>query len=251
MSIQSPSLKYDVAITTVRKQVEDHLRRAITQGLFSPGQHLSDRTLQNTFNVSRTVVREAVRQLEAEGLIETVPHRGSFVRRVSLEEVRQIYDVRCVLEALASKGFARNATMDQVEALAAVLDEIRALLDAPQSDQVVDLKHKFYAILLDGCGNAYVEQMLGQILNRNMQLRRTSLSAPGRLVRTVAELDQLIDAFRRRDEQAAWDATLTHVRNAAAVAIEVLTREAATRESNTNNLEKDEEYEQDQIRRRP
>ncbi|WP_454858370.1 GntR family transcriptional regulator [Rhizobium binxianense] len=240
MSISAPQLKYDVAITTVRKQVEDHLRRAITQGLFAPGQHLSDRVLQSTFNVSRTVVREAVRQLEAEGLIETVPHRGSFVRSVSLEEVRQIYDVRCVLEALASKGFARNATEAQIDALAAVLDEIRALVDAPQAEALIDLKHKFYAILMDGCGNTYVEQMLGQILNRNMQLRRTSLSAPGRLPHTVAELDQLIDALRRRDEQAAWDATINHVRNAGAVALAVLSRQSAAAEDSPGNPEKDE-----------
>jgi DNA-binding GntR family transcriptional regulator len=240
MSISAPQLKYDVAITTVRKQVEDHLRRAITQGLFAPGQHLSDRVLQSTFNVSRTVVREAVRQLEAEGLIETVPHRGSFVRSVSLEEVRQIYDVRCVLEALASKGFARNATDAQIDALAAVLDEIRALVDAPQAEALIDLKHKFYAILMDGCGNTYVEQMLGQILNRNMQLRRTSLSAPGRLPHTVAELDQLIDALRRRDEQAAWDATINHVRNAGAVALAVLSRQSAASEDSPGNPEKDE-----------
>lgn len=234
MSISGPQLKYDVAITTVRKQVEDHLRRAITQGLFPPGQHLSDRVLQDTFNVSRTVVREAVRQLEAEGLIETVPHRGSFVRSVSLEEVHQIYDVRCVLEALASKGFARNATVEQIEALAAVQEEIRALIDAPQPEILIDLKHKFYAILMDGCGNTYVEQMLGQILNRNMQLRRTSLSAPGRLPHTVAELDLLIDAIRRRDEQAAWDATINHVRNAAAVAVAVLSQAAAVDDDNLN-----------------
>jgi DNA-binding GntR family transcriptional regulator len=240
MSISAPQLKYDVAITTVRKQVEDHLRRAITQGLFAPGQHLSDRVLQSTFNVSRTVVREAVRQLEAEGLIETVPHRGSFVRSVSLEEVRQIYDVRCALEALASKGFARNATDAQIDALAAVLDEIRALVDAPQAEALIDLKHKFYAILMDGCGNTYVEQMLGQILNRNMQLRRTSLSAPGRLPHTVAELDQLIDALRRRDEQAAWDATINHVRNAGAVALAVLSRQSAASEDSPGNPEKDE-----------
>lgn len=240
MSISAPQLKYDVAITTVRKQVEDHLRRAITQGLFAPGQHLSDRVLQSTFNVSRTVVREAVRQLEAEGLIETVPHRGSFVRSVSLEEVSQIYDVRCVLEALASKGFARNATKEQIDALAAVLDEIRALVDAPQADALIDLKHKFYTILMDGCGNTYVEQMLGQILNRNMQLRRTSLSVPGRLPQTVAELDQLIDALRRRDEQAAWDATIKHVRNAGAVALAVLSRQSAALEDSPGNPEKDE-----------
>jgi len=180
--------------------------------------------LQDTFNVSRTVVREAVRQLEAEGLIETVPHRGSFVRSVSVEEARQIYDVRCVLEALAASGFARNATDAQIEALGATLEEIRAVAGAADETQLIKLKQQFYVIMLRGCGNDYVEQMLGHILNRNSQLRRTSLSAPNRLKHTIIELDALLEAIRRRDPDAAWAATVLHVRNAARVAIDILSQ---------------------------
>jgi DNA-binding GntR family transcriptional regulator len=220
------SLKIDVVAASVRRQVESKLRQAIVEGRFAPGEHLSDRSLKDMFQVSRTVVREAVRQLEAEGLIETIPHRGSFVKTLSAEEARQIYDVRGVLEALAARGFARYATEEQQDRLERTLDDLRAMVDSPGGTLLIDLKQKFYAVMLEGCGNAYVQRMLNQILNHNTQLRRTSLSDPERLPHTIEELEALLAAFRARDEEAAWHASLAHVRNAAKVALEILQQRA-------------------------
>jgi DNA-binding GntR family transcriptional regulator len=211
-------------VTTVRRQLEDALRKAIIDGHFPPGHHLSDRVLQDTYNVSRTVVREAVRQLEAEGLVETQPYRGSFVREVTVDEARQIYDVRCVLEAFAASGFAKNATEAQIDQLDAVLGKLRDQIANPDSGALIRLKQEFYAILLEGCGNEYVSKMLGTLLNQNTQLRRTSLSAPDRLPATVNELENLISAIRQRDGDAAWAATVLHVRNAANIAIRILSK---------------------------
>jgi DNA-binding GntR family transcriptional regulator len=211
-------------VTTVRRQLEDALRKAIIEGHFPPGHHLSDRVLQDTYNVSRTVVREAVRQLEAEGLVETQAYRGSFVREVTVEEARQIYDVRCVLEAFAASGFAKNATEEQIDRLEAALDKMREHIPNPDSRKLIQLKQEFYAILLEGCGNHYVSKMLNTLLNQNTQLRRTSLSAPNRLSATVVELETLISAIRQRDGDAAWAATVLHVRNAANIAIRILSR---------------------------
>jgi DNA-binding GntR family transcriptional regulator len=211
-------------VTTVRRQLEDALRQAIIEGHFPPGPHLSDRVLQDTYSVSRTVVREAVRQLEAEGLVETQAYRGSFVREISVDEARQIYDVRCVLEAFAASGFAKNATEAQIDRLDAVLNRMREQVANPDSRALIRLKQDFYAILLEGCGNDYVSKMLNTLLNQNTQLRRTSLSAPNRLSATINELGNLILAFRQRDGDAAWAATVLHVRNAANIAISILSR---------------------------
>jgi DNA-binding GntR family transcriptional regulator len=211
-------------VTTVRRQLEDALRQAIIEGHFPPGHHLSDRVLQDTYSVSRTVVREAVRQLEAEGLVETQAYRGSFVREISVDEARQIYDVRCVLEAFAASGFAKNATEAQIDRLDAVLHRMREQVANPDSRTLIRLKQDFYAILLEGCGNDYVSKMLNTLLNQNTQLRRTSLSAPNRLSATISELESLILAFRQRDGDAAWAATVLHVRNAANIAISILSR---------------------------
>ncbi len=216
-----------VAVTTLRKQVEARLRQAIVQGPFRPGDHVSDRAMCELFRVSRPVVREAVRQLEAEGLLETLPHKGSFVRSMSADEAARIYDVRGVLEALAARGFARNATDAQMRALAAVLDELRAAHRSPGGIDVLTIKQRFYDQMLRGCGNEYVTAMLNQILNRSTLLRATSLSDPARLPKSIAELRVLMKALRERDEDAAWKASLEHVRKAAAAALGVLRRQAS------------------------
>ncbi|HYF16798.1 MAG TPA: GntR family transcriptional regulator [Ramlibacter sp.] len=211
-----------VTVESVRRQVENELRRAIVQGRFPPGTHLSDRLLQDTFQVSRTVIREAVRQVEAEGLIETLPHRGSFVKALTVREAEQVYAVRGVLEGLAAREFARRAEDPEIDELERIVKKIRKHLNRRQLHEIIDLKHEFYDLLLTGCRNTHVKAMLAPLLNINAQLRATSLSDPARLPHTVAELEQLVDAIKRRDEDAAWAASLQHVHNAAAVALKLL-----------------------------
>jgi DNA-binding GntR family transcriptional regulator len=163
-----------------------------------------------------------VRQVEAEGLIETFPHRGSFVKQLTVREAEQVYAVRGVLEALAAKEFARNATDDEIEQLVHVVQRIRKHLTRRQMQEIIDLKHQFYDQLLAGSRNSHVKQMLAPLLNINAQLRATSLSDPNRLPHTVAEMEALVDAIKARDEDAAWAASLKHVQNAAAVALPLL-----------------------------
>lgn len=210
---------------TLRKQVEDRLRQAIVTGYFKPGAHLSDRALCEMFQVSRALVREAIRQLEAEGLTETILHRGSFVRMMSASEAEQIYDVRGVLEALAAKDFARKASVARIAELKAVFRELQDAASSKTTVNVLNIKQRFYHVLLEGANNAYVSRMLNQILNSNALLRATSLSDPQRLPNTIREIGKLIVAIEKRDEQAAWDASLEHVRSAAKVATDILNRQ--------------------------
>jgi len=211
-----------VTIESVRKQVENELRKAIVQGQFPPGTHLSDRMLQETFQVSRTVIREAVRQVEAEGLIETFPHRGSFVKQLTVREAEQVYAVRGVLEGLAAREFARNATDQEIEDLERIVLRIRKHQTRKQMQEVIDLKHEFYDLLLQGSRNTHIKTMLAPLLNINAQLRATSLSVPTRLPHTVAELGNIVAAIKARDEEAACAASMRHVENAAAVALGLL-----------------------------
>jgi DNA-binding GntR family transcriptional regulator len=214
-----------VSATTLRKQVEARLRQAIVQGHFRPGDHVSDRAMCELFRVSRPVVREAVRQLEAEGLLETLPHRGSFVRSMSVDEAERIYDVRGVLEALAARGFARSANDAQMRALELAFEDLKAAHRNGGNADILSLKQRFYDQMLRGCGNEYVTAMLNQILNRSTLLRATSLSDPARLPRSIAELRILMKALKQRDEDAAWEASLEHVKRAAAAALAVLRRQ--------------------------
>jgi DNA-binding GntR family transcriptional regulator len=214
----------------MRRQVEEGLRNAIMNGRFAPGQHLPDRMLCELFGASRSVVREAVRLLEAEGLIVVVPNRGPFVAYLSSAEAAQIYEVRGVLEALAGEGFAVRATDEERAELRRIYEQLAAIDSETGRGQLLPIKREFYDVLLRGCRNPMVARMLDQMLNRNSQLRATSLSDPGRLPHTIAEIRRVVEAIEHRDPEGAWEACRYHVRRAAAVAIRIL-REREEREA--------------------
>lgn len=210
----------------VRRQVEERLREAIIDGRFLPGDHLPDRKLCELFGVSRSVIREAVRLLEAEGLIELVPNRGPFVAYLSPADAAQVYEVRATLEALAGRGFAERASAEEIAELRAVFEELAAVRPGADRSAVLGIKRRFYDVLLRGCRNAYVARMLDQLLNRNTQLRATTLSDPERLPHTIAELRRIVEAMERRDGEGAWEACRDHVTEAARVALRILNRHA-------------------------
>ena len=207
---------------SLRSAVEDQIRQAIMAGDLPPGRHLSDRMMCERFGVSRTVVREAVRLLEAEGLVTVVPHRGPFVAFLTAAEAVQIYEVRAALEALAGQGFAERASDAERAALRRVMTSLEAAGSQTSREELLDHKRAFYAVLLQGCRNQYASRMLGLLLNRNAQLRATSLSAPDRLPNTLRELRRVVEAIEQRDGEGAAAACRDHVRAAATVALRVL-----------------------------
>ena len=213
-----------VQADTLRRKVEDAVRAAITSGVYAPGERLVERALCADLGVSRASVREALRRLEAEKLVHTVPHRGPVVAAISVEEARQLYALRAVLEGYAAQEFAVRAPDAAVAAFAAAAEGLRVAASSGSTDRVLRAKTALYDILLGQCGNDLVSEILRGFHARINLLRATSLMHPDRLPRSLAEIDALAAAFRRRDAAAAQDAASTHVRNACAVAVEQLQR---------------------------
>ncbi len=207
---------------SLRREVEDKLRRAIVKGDFGPGEHLSERALCENFKVSRAIVREAVRQLEAEGLVVSHPNRGSFVRVLTAAEAAQIFDVRALLEAWATRKFVQSASEEQRRGLIAELEDLKRSISKRKKTDLVASKQKYYDKLFGAYENPYIQEMLNRVQNWGGQLRAVAMSVPARVPKTIAELDRLIAAIAAQDGEAAWQASLTHVRNAAIDALSVL-----------------------------
>ncbi len=208
--------------SSLRQKVTDRLREAILTGLFEPGQKLVERDLCEMLGISRTVLRESLQHLGAEGLITNILHKGPVVATISFEEARDIYAVRQALEALAGEGFALNASEQQIGRLRAALDKLEAINTGDSTYTLLDAKNDFYKILLEGCGNAVAGSMLTLLNNRVTILRRMSLSAPGRLPQTLKELTQIVEAIERRDGKRARKLCGEHVAKAAAIALKSL-----------------------------
>lgn len=220
----SPDLNVAREATSLRQLVENRLREAITSGLFKPGQRLTERRLCELTGVGRTSIREALRQLEAEGLVTTLPHRGPVVSSISIAEAEQLYAVRALLEGFAGRECARQRDPKIIARLAEQVERMRAVADDTDQSRLLAVKTEFYATLLDGCGNAFIQRFLNMLLNRITVLRLTSMSRRGRIKHTLAEMSAIVKAIRAGDEDGAERACTVHVRNASAAALDMLER---------------------------
>ncbi|MGH6896800.1 MAG: GntR family transcriptional regulator [Geminicoccaceae bacterium] len=225
----SSTPQYDFRVHRIaaplRRSVTESIRNAIAAGLFKAGERLPERDLCEMTGVSRTLVREALRQLESEGLIQVVAHRGPIVARVTPEQAEGIYQVRMELEGLASQLFAERADDAQREALKAALEEVRRSYQSSDGIVRLNAKNRFYECLIEGSGNEALGITLRMLNSRVMLLRATSLKAPGRMSASLAELQELMDALMAGDGKAARQAATRHVQKAAAAAIELLRAE--------------------------
>jgi DNA-binding GntR family transcriptional regulator len=181
-----------------------------------------ERTLCERYEVSRTVVREALRQLESEGLVEMVPNRGPVVATVTAADAAALYEVREVLEALIGREFAERATAAHKATLKRRLKAFEAALDSGDLRAILLAKDAYYDALLEGAGNPVARAMLLGIHARTSLLRGMTLQAPGRSAHTRRELRAITVAATSGDPAGAWAACENHVRSAAAVASELL-----------------------------
>jgi DNA-binding GntR family transcriptional regulator len=196
----------------VRAQVLEKLRDAICEMRFKPGQRLVERELVELCGVSRTSIREALRELAAERLVVTIPNKGVVVAHITSDEARELYEVRSSLEALATRLFVERADDVQV----AALRESFAALEraAAAGESVLKAKDRFYAVLFAGARNDALRTVVEGLHARVSLLRSTSLSQPGRVTEMVAELGALVEAIEARDADKAARLCCQHVERA-------------------------------------
>ena len=207
---------------TLRHQVENVLRQAIMTGRFAPGARLVERELCETLGVSRTSVREALRKLEAEKLVRSVPHKGPVVAVMTKQEASELYALRALLEGFAAHEFARLADDSAIARFGEVARELRVEATARNQAGVLRAKTALYDVLLDNCGNSLIKEFLTSLYSRVNLLRATSLMHPERLPASLREIDKLYKALKARDGEAAQQAARIHVQNAEKAAMRML-----------------------------
>ena len=207
----------------LRDQVLEIVRGAILDFRYKPGQRLIERELIEQIGVSRTTIREVLRELDAEGLVTTIPQKGAIVVVPTPEEAADLYDVRGSLEALAARRFVERANAEQLVALRrAVEDFASAVDDGADTLTLLRAKDAVYDVLLDGAGSPAIRSMLSGLQARVRMLRAASLSQAGRPAVSVAEMRRLCDAVEARDGDAAAAACVAHLEQAARTGIDAV-----------------------------
>lgn len=208
---------------SVRARAEGCLRDAITSGHLRAGTKLIERELCEGMGISRPLLREVLRRLEAEKLIVLIPHRGPVVASISVVEARDIYGLRRLLESHAAEQFALLASDAEIKRLAGAVARLSTAARRRSSADVLKAKSDFYAILLLGARNALVQETLQGLLSRISLLRGTSLMLPERLPKSLEEIRALLACIQARDAEGARRTADLHLRHAEEAAVRVLT----------------------------
>jgi DNA-binding GntR family transcriptional regulator len=215
----------------VQAQAVRMLREAIISGHFEPGEHLIEADLCTRLGVSRPSVREALRSLEAERLVVMMPNRGPMIPVLTLDEAREIYYVRAMLEGEAASLAASRVTAAATARMKLALDAFDQAVKANDAAALVTTTRAFYQEIFDSCGNRIIAEVASVLTDRVTFLRSKSMSLKGRPHQSSEEMRAIWKALAARDPEAARSAAVDHVWRARDAASEAYSTDAARREA--------------------
>ncbi|MDR3097629.1 MAG: GntR family transcriptional regulator [Paraburkholderia sp.] len=217
-----PSLKVERPTTTLRELALERMRAAILEAHFHPGERLIERSLCEIFGVSRTVVREVLRHLETEGLVDSIPNQGPIVAVLDFETAAEIYEIRALLEGEAAMACAEHADARTVADLAGFIDQIRAAFEAQDHQAVRTLTSAFYERMFIGGQKRVAWEIVQSLTARINRLRALTIASDDRGRQAVNEMHQIISAIQARNAAGAREAAVAHVDRVAEIARELL-----------------------------
>ncbi|SAK72846.1 GntR family transcriptional regulator [Caballeronia hypogeia] len=216
------SLKVERPNITLRELALEKMRSAILDARFLPGDRLVERPLCEELGVSRTVVREVLRHLETEGLIESQPNQGQIVAILDADTAAEIYEIRALLESEAAMACARYADDDVVAELAKCLDAIQRAFDTHDHHAVRDHTTAFYERMFTGGQKNVAWEIVQSLTARINRLRAMTIASDDRGRQAVQEMRQILGAIRSRNALDARDAARAHVERVSAIARDLL-----------------------------
>ncbi len=200
----------------LRGRVFETIRENILNGVYKENDELREAALGAELGVSRTPVREALRQLELEGLVKIVPNRGAFVTGITQKDVRDIYIIRSLIEGLCARWATENITDAQMEELEEIilLSEFHLNRDkTEQSNQVVELDGKFHQVLYEACDSRILQHVLSDFHKYVRLARKTSVADRNRAEKSIQEHKEILQAIKDKDAVRAEHWANAHMMN--------------------------------------
>lgn len=199
---------------SLRIRVFNAIENAILDGEYKDGDSLNELRISKELGISRTPVREALMQLELEGLVRNVPNKGAVVIGVTEQDIHDIYEIRIRIEGLASRLCAENITEDELRALEKIVDLQEFYLMKNDTEQIWKLDGDFHKIIYDASRSRPLRFTLSNFHNYIKKARDISVQTEGRAEKTVAEHRAILDAIKAHNGELAEQLTAKHISNA-------------------------------------
>lgn len=195
----------------LREVVYKTLRRAILKGEFKPGERLMEITLANRLGVSRTPVREAVRQLESEGLVVIVPRKGAQVAEITHQDLKDVLEVRKSLEILAVVKACRNMTKEDLATVIRKEELFKDMLEDHDVTALAEADEAFHGAIYEAAGNKRLLQILSNLREQMYRFRVEYLKKKESWEQVLEEHRSIVQALEARDEKTVVKLTGQHI----------------------------------------
>lgn len=196
---------------SLRGRVFNRIREDILSGKYLKSEELKENTIGLELGVSRTPVREALRQLELEGLVNIIPNKGAYVTGISEKDIHDIYVIRSYLEGLCAKWACEHITQQQIEALEEVIFLSEFHLKKEHYEQILELDNKFHELIYEASGSKILEHVLSDFHHYVQRMRKITLSRMERVSDSNAEHTAILEAIRKRDGELAERLAHEHI----------------------------------------
>ncbi len=191
-------------------RISNEIEEAILSGQFKPRERLIEMDLISRFGVSRTVIREALKKLEAKGLVRTTPYRGAIVADLTVEEVEEIYFVRAELERIAARLVLKHITQKEIQNLKKLSKEVERHL-REKTHQMIEKDSEFHRMIFRACRNSYLYDMIDFLRTKAHIVRFNAWSLPRRIEESILEHRMMVKAIEKRDLEGLEKLVLQHL----------------------------------------
>ncbi|HCA5286493.1 TPA: GntR family transcriptional regulator [Acinetobacter nosocomialis] len=217
------NLKIENPPVTLRELCLDKVRNAIITGYFPSGKRLVERTLCEELGVSRSVVREVIRYLEAEGLVEILPNKGPIVSLLNWDIASQIYEIRLLLEQSAVVDCTKNLDEKTAEKLKLLLEDLKAAFAANDINLIIATSTRLYESIFTTANHHIAWEVVQRLNGRISRLRAMTMKSTKREISGYQRIKNMCEAiYLHKDPEKAKQAVAEHIAEAAAVAKNIL-----------------------------
>ena len=197
-------------------KVFQQLKNSILAGEFENGAELREIALAKKLGVSRTPVREALRQLEQEGLVEIYPNRGAYVKGITYKDVEDIFRIRARLEGLCAEMAVSSITHEQLDKLDEIILLSKFYEEKKDMEHLLKMDSQFHEVLFESCGSKMLEHQLKDYHQYVQKARIRSLKRQERAKKSTQEHEEILLAIKDRDAKRADELATRHILNAIA-----------------------------------
>ncbi|MFA6309273.1 MAG: GntR family transcriptional regulator [Clostridia bacterium] len=204
----------DANLNSLQGRVFTQIQNDILNGKYEPGDSLIETRLCEEMGVSRTPIREAIRQLELEGLVQSIPNKGAIVNGISTKDIDDIYKIRIVLEGIAARWATEKITDDEISELKNAVELQEFYTQKNDIEQLMKYDSRFHDLIYEASKSKPLMHTLSTFHHYVQRARNLSFGTPGRALNVLKEHEAILKAISDRNPDEAEKLTTEHVKNA-------------------------------------